>query len=466
MEGNNNATSLRVASFSCYLSNPDDQSFLHKLGGSYEEPYPAAVLPPENPFSIRATIKPSLNNTQDNLANLRVESFSSYRKTEEDNFAFKTSGADPVQDPTIAFVFPQQASVGTQKHQERTKSKDRELSIFGADKYFNKKLEYGAVPTTGVKYGGQTNKGMVDLPHLKSSSRTRTPSNCSEANSFNSQSALLQNLPRNRYQTNQKKMTGRRFFASFGCQGPCLGKKAVCVDKSPEAGLSQPGSKHSAGHFALSSGTASVDQKLRVVKKGLDDQDLTMEEQRKSIEVFGSGKIRKGDIAMNLERKLSMLTWDAIPKAQNLPTTTIASSTVCDDMASDASSDLFEIDNISGCGYGLMNSQTSDYVPGCMSPTTQYAPSEASIEWSVITASAADYSSVISDYDAKRISINGDAISRNAACTNTKTNKNVVSKEDQKAHPGGLLGCKSHEAVSVVETVYKTSEKTKHHQRG
>ncbi|PHT46227.1 hypothetical protein CQW23_15385 [Capsicum baccatum] len=459
MEANNIATSLRVASFSCYLSNPDDQSFIHKLGGSYEEPYPAVVLPPENPFSVRATIKPSSNNTQDNLAHLRVESFSSYLKTEEDNFAFKTSGAAPVQDPTIAFVFPQQTLVGTQKHQERAKSKDGELSIFGADKYFNKKMEYGAVPTTGVKYGGQTNKGMVDVPHLKPSSRTGAPSICSEASSFNSQSALLQNLPRNRCQTNQKKITGRRFFASFGCQGPCSGKKAVRVDRSSEPGLSQPGSKHSAGHFALSSGTASVDEKLRVVKKDLDDQDLTIEEQRKSIEVFGSGKMRKGDIAGNLERKLSMLSWDAIPKAQNLSTTTIGSSTVCDDMASDASSDLFEIENISSCGYGVMNTQTSDYVPGCVSPaTTQYAPSEASIEWSVITASAADYSSVISDYDAKIISINAD--------TNTKTNKNAVGKEDQKARPGGLLGCKSLKAVSVVETVYKTSEKTKHHQRG
>ncbi|CAN4100421.1 unnamed protein product [Withania somnifera] len=447
MDVNNNATSLRVASFSCYLSNPDDQSFLHKLGGSYEEPYPAVVLPSENQFSVRATkaptIKPSSNNTRDNLANIRVESFSSYLKTEEDNFAFKTSGASPIQNPTTAFVFPQQALVGTQKHQERTNPKDGELSIFGADKYFNKKLEYSAVPTTGVKYGSQTNKGMADLPHLKSGSCTGTPSILSEASSFNSQSALLQNLPRNRYQANQKKMRGRGFFASFGCQGPCLGKKQSI------------------------SGTAAVDEKLRVVKKDMEDQNLTIEEQRKSLEVFGSGKMRKGDIAMNLERKLSMLTWDAIPKAQNLPTTTIGSSTVCDDMASDASSDLFEIDNISICGYGLMKSQISDYVPdGCMSPTTQYAPSEASIEWSVITASAADYSSVISDYDAKKIIFKDDAISRNAACTNTRTIKNVVCKEDQKARPGGLLGCKSHKAVSVVETVYKTGEKTKHHQRG
>lgn len=457
MAADDNTTSLRIASFSCYLSNPEDQSFIHKLGGAYEDPYP------ETAFSVsseRATIKPPSNNsTRDNLANLRVDSFSSYLKAEEDNnFAFKTIGP-PVQDATIAFVFPQQASVtvGTPKYQERTKSKDGELNIFGADKYFNMKLDYGAVPTTVVKYGGQMNKGMVDLPYLKPSCRTGTQSICSEASSFNSQSALLQNLQTSKSQTKQKKMTGRRFLSSFGCQGPCLDKKAVSVDETIGHGK--------VSKLALSSGPSMRD-KLSIVK----NQDPSIEEQRKSLEVFGSDKMRKGEIAGNLERKLSMLTWDAIPKVQDIPITTIGSGTVGDDMASDASSDLFEIENISSSGYGHMNSQTrgDNYVPtGCISPiTTQYAPSEASIEWSVITSSAADYSSVISDYGEKWISIAANTTSRiNAANKNTNT-KYAVGKEGQKTRPGGLLGCKSNKAVSVVETVYKTGEKAKHHQRG
>jgi len=40
-----------------------------------------------------------------------------------------------------------------------------------------------------------------------------------------------------------------------------------------------------------------------------------------------------------------MLTWDAISKAQKLPTSTPGSTTICDDLASDL--DLFEIENIS-----------------------------------------------------------------------------------------------------------------------
>ncbi|KAK4362220.1 hypothetical protein RND71_017461 [Anisodus tanguticus] len=440
MAVDDNATSLRVASFSCYLSNPEE-SFVRKLNGGAVEP--AFISPPETPFSVTkvkaakaATAKPSSNNTKDNLANLRVESFSSDLKTEED-FAIKASGA-PVQDPTIAFVFPQQASFHKAKQLEQSKSKDGEISIFGADKYFNMQLDYCAASPAGEKYRGRQNEGTVDLPHLKHNIQSGTPSICSEASSWNSQNALLQNLRRNAYQTKQKKMTRMRCLPTFGCQ-PCLNKKAVFVDESIGLGIAQPGSKH------------------------WNDHNQSIEEQRKSIEVFGSGKMGKGDIAVSLERKLSMLTWDAIPKAQNLPTTTNGSSTVCDDMASDASSDLFEIENISSSEYGLVNAQTSgDYMSSsCMSPTTQYAPSEASIEWSVVTASAADYSSVISDYDEKNFGIGGYTSSRNAVNKTTK-NKNPVDKEVQKTRPStGLLGCKSHKAVNVAETMHKTCEKAK-----
>lgn len=462
MAADDNATGLRVASFSCYLSNPEE-SFVHKLNGGAVEP--AFISPPETPFSVTkvkaakaATAKPSSNSTKDNLTNLHVESFSSYLKTGEDNFAFKASGA-PVRDPTIAFVFPQQASFHNAKQLEPSKSNDGEISIFGADKYFNMQLDYGAASPAGVKYRGRLNEGTVDLPHPKHNSQSGTPSICSESSSWNSQNALLQNLRRNVYQTKQKKMTRMRFLPTFSCQGPCLDKKAVYVNEGIGLGISQPGSKHGVmSPFALSSDPCRTE-----VQTHWNDHNQSIEEQRKSLEVFGSGKMGKGDIAVNLERKLSMLTWDAIPKAQNLPTTTNGSSTACDDMASDASSDLFEIENISSSEYGLVNAQTSgDYMSSsCMSPTTQYAPSEVSIEWSVVTASAADYSSVISDYDEKNFGFGGYTSTRNTANKTTKT-KNPVSIEVQKTRPGtGLLGCKSQKAVKVAETVHKTCEKAK-----
>lgn len=445
MSADDNATGLRVASFSCYLSNPEE-SFVHKLNGGAVEP--AFISPPETPFSVTkaATAKPSLNGTKDNLANLRMESFSSYLKTGEDNFAFKASGA-PVRDPTIAFVFPQQPSFHSATQLEQIKSKDGEISIFGADKYFNMQLDYGAAASpAGVKYRGRLNEGTVDVPHVKHNSQSGTPSICSESSSWNSKNALLQNLGQNVvYPTKQKKMTRMRFLPTFTCQGPCLDKKAVYVNESIGLGFSQTGSKRSP--FALSSGPCGTE-----VQTHWDDHNLSIEDQRKSLEVFGSGKIGKGDIAVNLERKLSMLTWDAIPKAQNLH----GSSTACDDMASDASSDLFEIENISSSEYGLLNTQTSGDYRSYMSPTTQYdAPSEASIEWSVVTASAADYLSVISDYDEKNFGFGDYTSSRNTANKTTKI-KNPAVKEVQKTHPStGLLGCKTQKAVNVAETVHK-----------
>ncbi|CAN4086350.1 unnamed protein product [Withania somnifera] len=432
MSARDNVTGLRVASFSCYLSNPEE-SFVQKLN---------AVK-----AAKAATAKPSSNSTKDNLTNLRVESFSSYLKTGEDDFSVKASGAQ-VRDPTIAFVFPQQPSFPNAKQLEHSKSKDREISIFGADKYYNMQLDYGAASPAGVKH----------LPHPKHNSQLGTPSVCSESSSWNSQNALLQNLRRNVYQTKQKKTTKVRFFPTFSCQGPCLDKKAVFVNESIGLGFSQPGPKHGLGSpFSSSSAPCGSE-----VQAQWNDHNQRIEEQRKSLEVFGSGKMRKGDIAGNLERKLSMLTWDAIPKAQNLPTTTNESSRVCDDMASDASSDLFEIENISG-EYGLVNAKTSGdcMSSSCMSPTTQYAPSEASIEWSVVTACAADYSSVISDYDEKNFGFGGYTSLRNAANKTPKT-MNPVGKEVPKTRPGtGFLGCKSQKAVNVAETVLKTCEKAK-----
>ncbi|KAF5933720.1 hypothetical protein HYC85_029891 [Camellia sinensis] len=192
------------------------------------------------------------------------------------------------------------------------------------------------------------------------------------------------------------------------------------------------------------------------VKKQLEEEKVDKEESRYSIEVFGSHMIKKGDnISINLERKLSMLTWDAIPKSQDLPSTLPISSTPgpCDDIQSDASSDLFEIDTLSGTGHSLLTMQATENM-------SQYEPSEASIEWSVVTASAADFSTV-SEYDEK--SIAGDHLTSTNATNRTKTakTKNIVCKEGQKGRSGGFLGCKTQKAVSVAEAAHRANEKAK-----
>ncbi|XP_019198151.1 PREDICTED: protein PHYTOCHROME KINASE SUBSTRATE 3-like isoform X2 [Ipomoea nil] len=322
--------SLRVASFSCYL-NPED-SFVQKIW-------------PGSSSNLK------ISKTNNAAGGLRVNN--------NNNFTFNNAASSrPVQDPTVAFILPGH-------HQPPSTKKDAaQVTIFKADKYFNTTTsDYATVPG-GIKYANPQGQG----DYFKSA----TPSLCSESSS---QMVLLPNIIKH-----NKKGIGRRLFLGlgFGCRGPCSDNKAVFISHSK-------GTEHFAtnsGHFREENGMGGG------------------EPARKSLEVFGADK--KGGMAGNLERKLSMLTWDAIPPNthQNnpppmTPTATI-SNTICDDRASDASSDLFEIEDISStAGHGYGACRTAGYTTsasGCSSPT-HYAPSEASIQWSVVTASAADYAS-------------------------------------------------------------------------
>ncbi|XP_059642683.1 protein PHYTOCHROME KINASE SUBSTRATE 3-like [Cornus florida] len=392
---------------------------------------------------------------EDSINHLRVASFSAYLNTpEEKNFVLKLDGA--IMESSPAIISPEE----TPRSSGRSKTKEGEISIFGADKYFNMKMDYGTRGMTDNKERKQWQKkeDRDDLHHLKPRFRTGTPSAPSEA-SWNSQAALLPSLAKASPQMKQKRAIGKRFFLGFGCSVPCMDKKSVHTSESAEQNeskQSQHGSKRG-DHFAFPILNPGVEN-LPVKKQLEEEEKKTEEEARKSLEVFGSSTTKKGDIAVNLERKLSMLTWDAIPKAPTLPTTLVGSCTaVCDDMASDASSDLFEIENISGTGqYSLLTRQASDNMSGCMTPTTLYEPSEASIEWSVVTASVADVS-VISDYDEKYIINAGDMT---GAITTSKAAKTrSIASNAQKNLPGGLLGCRAHKAVSVAETAYRANGK-------
>ncbi|KAL8215978.1 hypothetical protein R6Q57_022815 [Mikania cordata] len=148
---------------------------------------------------------------------------------------------------------------------------------------------------------------------------------------------------------------------------------------------------------------------LTAKQKQLEDKSTN------SYEFFGSETIKKGDIMKNLERKTSFLTWDAIPKANDE-----LMSIAYDDVASDASSDLFEIEIFSRNG------------------------------------SFAEFSSDYSDYEETR------SVHTTATCQTPVRNKSRMLKRPQKTTPAGLLGCKSQQSVKVAEYVYKITNKLKH----
>ncbi|WOG99557.1 hypothetical protein DCAR_0518910 [Daucus carota subsp. sativus] len=385
-------------------------------------------------------------------SNLRVASFSYYLNSKDENFVFNLAKGIP--DSSSPIMSPEETprliNLG------RSRNNEPEFSVFAADRYFNTRKEC----SDSSKYELEKEKS-VDLHLLQQKIRPRTPSISSEASSWNSQSVLLHSLQKNPSQIKHKKGFGLKYFPFFGCQGSCSEKKAVYVNERADHGVlheiqqSQPQPKM-AEQFSfpvLNSGITNSE-----VQERFKEETVQQVDPRNSIEVFGFARPKKRDnIAVNMERKLSILTWDAIPKVQSLVTTSFGSSALCDDMASDASSDLFEIENISGTDHTVLSRQESCNA-SCMTSTTQYAPSEASIEWSVVTASAADFSSVVSDYEDASVSVKGRMISGHAR-NKTDCPKKVHIKEPPKNGPSKLLGCSNHKAVRVAESTHRTKEK-------
>ena len=437
----------------------------------------------------------------DNAANslhLRDASFSAYLRTSEENFAVKL--AESIQSPYLALASTQEAPYPPVNLGRTMTEEEGELRVFGAEKYFNMKVDDGRrrLTTGSPLKQRQMKEDRADLPCTKPKIKPGTPSACSEA-SWNSHTALLPRLLRNPSQNKQRKANARMIFPGFGCNGSCSDKKSVYVDTNAEPGgihgketrkkvpqndlnphmldrtrLAQPGfpvkndlhsrSFHKAntrlnreeyyGCPITNSGPISLRVKGELVDKTAE------EEGRKSIEVFGSHMLKKGDVATNLERKLSVLTWDAIPKAPTVPVPTISEGTgAFEDNESDASSDLFEIENLSSSGHPLFSRQPSD---GGLSTCTRYEPSEASIEWSVVTASAADFSFVSDSDEQKPVESTENAREVNLVRpSRTKSMVGTGREAAQRSRPTGLLGCRSDKAVKVSEPGYRTMDKAK-----
>lgn len=281
--------------------------------------------------------------------------------------------------------------------------------VFGSDTYFSslKVKDVGIIPVAADLAGEGSSSG-----------RLRTPSIRSEASSFNSQTALVPSLHRNGSQAKQKKAANgrggrRRSFLGFGCgSGSCFDKKGVHINPPPPSRLPSQRIDHH-----LPSAPVILDPAAKAV-------EMVLEESRKSIEVFGSRTATfEGEVARNMERKLSMLSWDAIPRAQS-----IEASRNGDDVASDASSDLFEIENITTSRAPIASADVDvDASSLCTSPASRYAPSEVSIQWSVVTAA--------------------------------EFNDDAAGKGAQRGRNGGILGCRSLKAVDVTS---KNLDKAKH----
>ncbi|KAI3730773.1 hypothetical protein L1987_61950 [Smallanthus sonchifolius] len=340
------------------------------------------------------------------------------------------------------------------KSKSEEEEDDEEIGVFGAEKYFKGEIE------DARKIHQQDDKFDQSFPAKLRGDETsmHTPSVRSNA-SCNSRSELLPRAKQSPGKIeNETKTKTKTLLARFGCN--CLSKKSTQVNEKrfPHAKeISKPQMKKI---LDFDDKNGQLSSKLAETKTRnnhfsfpvLNSNDMNSNPNSSSNSKSGNlaGKFR-GDNNNNnnnnggrlsIGKKLSLLNdWDMdIPKGDGMYIS--SSRTYNKDVDSDSSSDLFEIESFSPTG-------DSSYLGHRKSESNCYAPSEVSVDWSVVTASAADFS-VVSDHEDGRTSVGS---WRNSVGKAWVTDK----KDEQKKRPGILSGCASHKAVRVAGDEYKVS---------
>ncbi|XP_059650376.1 protein PHYTOCHROME KINASE SUBSTRATE 1-like [Cornus florida] len=353
---------------------------------------------------------------------------------------------------------------------------DAEIGVFEAEKYFNGAMDEKnpRIDDMGATRHRYEKDEPAEICPIKTKTQLGTPSVHSGSNW--SQSALLHFVQRNSPQRKTSKLYGKSLLASIGSSCSCCDKNSVDIyehvggdssNGSVPVDLARTNKSRldpwvmedmhckNFDEFAVSRKDC-YDFRFPVLnpKKGnravkIQSQEEKDDKPRKSLEVFGSPILKKGK---NTPSHGRMLTWDAIPKVEETET-----SAIYDGMhsitGSDSSSDLFELDSFTNNANTFRTSQASDGISSCVTPTTCYDPSEASIDWSVVTATATDVSVMSNSWELRAI----------AAATNPNrmvlTGKGAApSRQIQRPHHS-LLGCRNDKAVTVAGYAYRTSEK-------
>lgn len=398
------------------------------------------------------------------------------------------------------------------------KEEDEEIGVFRAEKYFNGVIDddtSSRVSSTSARtFNPYKNHdqihGITDLELIKSKIQPRTPSVRSES-SWNSRSILLQSstAQKNSSRIKRSKLNGKKLLAGLGCNS-CSDKDSVETKDVGEISFNKSSNSTSTS-TNLSYG--AVLRKPSIVSPVRPSMDLVeaitqinrtpkMEKMGsgylsretfstfpntkspsglprnvqskspfrpeilcKSPEVFGSSSspaLEKGKKTMSLERRLTMMSWDhATPRPEEVVFSSgagVGGLINHHDSGSDESSDLFEIDSLTGNTNPFRARRPSDDTASCcMTPTHGYAPSEASIQWSVVTASAADYSAM-SDCE-ETTTVKPQTPSKMLSSAKARVLDTEIMQR-RRSSTSTLLGCKNHKAVNVAGDVYITSPKT------
>ncbi|KAJ8760968.1 hypothetical protein K2173_022006 [Erythroxylum novogranatense] len=355
---------------------------------------------------------------------------------------------------------------GHHNHPEGAEKGREEIGVFTAEKYFKGVMDNGTSPriTNTVTRRHQVQRDeLCGAVAIKPQVPAGIPSFRSES-SWNSQSALLKSVLRHPSGMKTNKVKGKSILAGLGrkyCS--CFDKDSVdghehvgeiSFKKTPDSGLIHCQLKKLGYELDIETcfsfpTLSSIAGNLPVNIQQAGQLDLFP---RKSIEVFGSPVHDRRSKSLSLERRLTMLSWDATPRFEEIAYSAPPRG-VHYEKDSDASSDLFEIESHTGRVKPFLQRHGSDATSGCVTPTTCYAPSEASIDWSVATASAADFS-VPSDYEDLRSPTN--SMQAFTITTNVKTK---TCGDSQKRRSSILLGYKNNAAVRVAGDAYRRNKR-------
>ncbi|XP_019157519.1 PREDICTED: protein PHYTOCHROME KINASE SUBSTRATE 4 isoform X2 [Ipomoea nil] len=318
---------------------------------------------------------------------------------------------------------------------------ESEINVFDAKKYFSESTDWKELGNRSLFPAIRNQNGSCDLSEInrfssvssvdaagfgrnvKASSFHATPTASSEA-SWNSQTGLLSNPPgaiavslknNNVSEGDLEKRRGSAAAKWFFCRSkcPCSGKKSVQVDEAIRNGHNDQQKivlEERNQNLGLKVEAAAAVAKMTIRTSDIEDQ---IQPPKNSLEIFQpptsrksldaeiqlSPKPRGGGVVDNRDRRAGNFGFPGSPISRD------------DDVGSDASSDLFEIESFStqttsyrrrdslddegtfvsarrlapSNPYGGRRSLDEPATPS-VAATENYAPSEVSIDWSVTTA--------------------------------------------------------------------------------